>query len=291
MDERAPLIRRESSGPEASESFRYRKELFQLTRETLPITASFTLQNIVQAWSIFTAGKLGTFELEVASYGYMFASCTGSMLAIGGATALDTLCSRAIASEGTQSDTIILLLQRGLLFISGLFLCVITPLWIWSGPIFIALGQEAQFAQATAHFLHILIPAGLLQVVAECLKRYLQVQGLSTAVGWSVCVASVIGAVANYALIKGSQLGLDGAPVSYIIYHLSTVLLLLFYIQRRQSSGDGPKFRLLSLRREIFDGMKIFVSYAMTGILTVATEWWRYKPSAKFSTVLCANLR
>jgi hypothetical protein len=63
----------------------------------------------------------------------------------------------------------------------------------------------ARFAQATAHFLHILVPAGLLQVVAECLKKYLQVQGFSTTVEWSVCIASVIGVIANYGLMKEIQ--------------------------------------------------------------------------------------
>lgn len=132
MDERTPLIHRESPEPEVPEKFPYRTDLFQLTRETLPISASFALQNIVQAWGIFVAGKLGTFELEVASYVYMFASCTGSMVAIGGATALDTLCSQVIASEESHDAKLILLLKQGLVVLSGLFLCIIAPLWF--GP-------------------------------------------------------------------------------------------------------------------------------------------------------------
>ena len=65
----------------------------KLARNMFPIAISFGLQNIVQAFSVLTVGHLGTLELGAASYGYMFATCTGSMLAIGGTTALDTLCS------------------------------------------------------------------------------------------------------------------------------------------------------------------------------------------------------
>lgn len=38
-----------------------------LGKATLPIAISFAVQNIVQAFSIMMAGRLGAFELDVAS--------------------------------------------------------------------------------------------------------------------------------------------------------------------------------------------------------------------------------
>ena len=58
-----------------------------------------------------------------------------------------------------------------------MFLCLIAPTWWFSADIFIALGQEEEFAITTATFLRILIPGGFFQIVAECVKKFLQVQG------------------------------------------------------------------------------------------------------------------
>jgi MATE family multidrug resistance protein len=282
MTERTPLVLNNAPIEDdhgdstlVHENLTYKGELFHLTRETLPISLSFALQNAIQGYSIFLAGGIGTFELGVASYGYMFASCTGSMVAIGGATALDTLCSQAFTTKNRKESVPLLgtYLQRGLLILSALFICFIAPLWWFSGRLFIALGQEQDFALATGVFLRIFIPGGLLQVIAESLKKFLQVQGSSYAVGWATTFASVVGVIANYVLIRVTQVGLSGAPIAHTIYHLSTALFLLIYMLTSPTAkGNWGGFTT-----KAWHGWQRFSSLALTGILTVATEWWSFE--------------
>ncbi len=96
-------------------------EVFALARATLPISVSFALQNVAQTFSVSSVGSPGPFEPEATAYGYMFATCTGTMVAIGGATALDTLCSQALTSGHNTNDPkfLALYLQQSLMILSA----------------------------------------------------------------------------------------------------------------------------------------------------------------------------
>lgn len=251
------------------------RETTSLAKATAPISASFALQNIVQALSVVTAGSLGSDHLDITSYGFMFATCTGSMVSIGGATALDTLCSQAVTSVKTQNNPTVLgrHLQQSLFVLSALFLVIITPIWIFSGHLFVALGQEEDFARGTGRFLLFMIPAGYFQIWAECLKKYGQVQGQSDAVGWIVGVAAAVGVVANILLIKITGFGAYGAPAAFLIYQLATVGLLIILLWRRESEKKTVK--MIRTWEELCDGLGTNIFLGMTGILTIATEWWR----------------
>lgn len=53
------------------------EEVIDLGKATIPISVSFAIQNIVQALSVVTSGSLSPDQLDIASYGFMFATCTG----------------------------------------------------------------------------------------------------------------------------------------------------------------------------------------------------------------------
>lgn len=250
-------------------------EVFNLGRATLPISASFALQNIVQAFSIMMAGTLGSSELDIASYGFMFATCTGSMVAIGGATALDTLCGQAVTSTKALNDPTTLgrHLQQSLVVLSLIFFVLITPLWLVSGRIFVALGQETRFALGIGRFLRLMIPAGYFQMVAESLKKFCQVQGDSYAVGWITGAAALIGMISNVGFVRLPALGDAGVPLAFLLYQVCTVVFLVCLVV--QSRRVKPTIKLILTFNELRFGIIANLSLAITGILTIATEWWR----------------
>lgn len=258
-----------------SEEPQYGSELLLLLRASFAIASSFALQNFVQASSILIVGGLGTFELGVTSYGYMFASSTGSMIALGGATALDTLCSQAITSVKPEERAFVLrnYLQRGVLVLATFYTLVIVPLWWFSGRLFVVLGQEEDFATATGMFLKVLIPGGLLQVVAECLKKFLQVQGHSFPTSYAIAVAAAIGLVANVLFVQVFHLGYLGAPLAHTAYHSSTLLLLLAYTS---SIPDTVPCWVGFSRGKLRD-WKRFANLAITGIFTQAAESFSFE--------------
>ena len=249
------------------------RDLAGLTRQTIPICLSFALQNAVQAISVLTAGRLGSFELEVTSFGFMFFSCTGTMVAIGGATALDTLCAQAFTSHTVTGNGKVLglLLQQCLLVLLGTFSLLIAPIWVFSARVFVFLGQQQDFAIATGRFMLFMLPSGMLQVVAECLKKYLQVQGESNIVGSSTAAASAVGVLFNFVLVRWTRMRLWGVPCAFCIYQLLTVVALLCVIAYKpaiRKTWHWPTIGALN-------GLSRLLSYAVTGILTIATEWWR----------------
>nr|KAK5446044.1 ethionine resistance protein [Exophiala xenobiotica] len=251
------------------------RDLAGLTRQTIPICLSFALQNAVQAISAVTAGRLGSFELEVTSFGFMFFSCTGTMVAIGGATALDTLCAQAFASHKVTGNGIVLglLLQQCLLVLLGIFSFLIAPIWVFSDRIFVSLGQQQDFAIATGRFMLFMLPSGMLQVVAECLKKYLQVQGESSIVGSLTAATSAVAVVLNFVLVRWTRLRLWGVPCAFCIYQLLTVVALLCVIAYKPATrGTWHRPTVGALK-----GLSRLLWYAVTGILTIATEWWSFE--------------
>lgn len=251
------------------------REVFNLALAALPIAISFALQNITQAFSIGMVGTLGSLELGVASYGYMFASCTANMLAIGGSTALDTLCGQAITSRLAAENPRILglYLQQNLMVLSVIFIAIIAPIWVFSGKLFLALGWEEEFAMATGRFLIALLPGGLLQVIAECFKKFLQVQGESYAVSLIIAASSAIGILANYLLIRLTKLGTYNAALAFLIYQLSNVIFLVGFIFY---SSTGRKSWSHSTKG-LFKGFRYLLFLVAAGIFTVASEWWSFE--------------
>ncbi|OQV01422.1 hypothetical protein CLAIMM_06786 [Cladophialophora immunda] len=277
VDERSLLLSRTSSAASKEEdvTFDILHDLGALIRRTIPICLSFALQNAVQAISALIAGSLGSFELGVTSFGFMFFSCTGTMTAIGGATALDTLCGQAFTSHSVADNPKILglLLQQCLLVLLGIFSFVFAPIWVFSGHLFIALGQEPDFAFATGKFLVFMLPAGVLQIVAESLKKFLQVQGESNIVGVSTAVASCFSVLLTFVLVRHTTLQLWGVPCAFCIYQFITVVALLCIISRKPDVRKTWRGSIVGIQK----GISRLAFYAVTGIFTCATEWWSFE--------------
>ncbi|KAF8856223.1 hypothetical protein BDZ45DRAFT_691960 [Acephala macrosclerotiorum] len=224
MDERTQLLPESSSQTPFSETTTfiptislYICESLKLAAATAPISLSFAMQNVVQACSIMIAGKLGTFELGVASYGYMFAICTRSMVAVCGSTALNTLCGQAFDPRNLSRnvDVLGILLQRGILVLSLPFIRVIAPIWWFFAGIFMTLRQDEEFARDTGVFLNRMIPGGLLRV-AECLKKFLQ---------WSFETLAMMAASLNGTSVGAQSISLATPPYP----HVAQIKLTLKY--------------------------------------------------------------
>lgn len=155
----------------------YTDETLILFWNSLPVIFAYALQNSLQTFSLLIVGRISPEYLATAAFAYMFATCTGWLIAVGGTTALDTLASSAFTGS---SDEVYLgvLLQRAFLVL-GLMYIPVTVLWTYSEHLFIALGQDATLAKDTALFLTYLIPGGLGYIYFEAIKKYLQAQGKS----------------------------------------------------------------------------------------------------------------
>ena len=146
-----------------------------LFKGSIPVIMAYALQNSLQTVSVLIVGRSSPENLAVAAFSYMFAMCTAWLIALGGTTALDTLCSSSFTGSQDPHDLGVLL-QRAFLILGAFYIPVII-LWIFAEPLFLALGQSAQLSYDSARFLWCLIPGGLGYIYFECMKKYLQAQG------------------------------------------------------------------------------------------------------------------
>lgn len=151
------------------------KESVIILKGSIPMIVAYALQNSLQTVSVLIVGRSSPEDLATAAFSYMFATSTGWLLGLGGSTALDTLCSSTYTG-GKNPHGLGILLQRAFIVL-GLFYIPVVILWIFSEPVFRALGQDAQLSRDSARFLQCLIPGGLGYIYFECLKKYLQAQG------------------------------------------------------------------------------------------------------------------
>jgi MATE family multidrug resistance protein len=150
-------------------------EFWVLLQGSLPVIIAYTLQNSLQTLSVLIVGRLSPEALATAAFAYMFAMATGWLIALGGTTAIDTLASATFTGSKNPHDLGIIL-QRAFVVLLAFYIPVVI-MWIFSEPIFIALGQEAYLARDASRFLLVLAPGGLGYIYFECLKKYLQAQG------------------------------------------------------------------------------------------------------------------
>ncbi len=154
------------------------REFKVLLKGSIPVILAYMLQNSLQTISVVIVGRGSPEDLATAAFSYMFAMSTAWLIALGGTTALDTLCSATFTGSKNPHDLGVLL-QRAFIVL-GLFYVPVAILWFCSEPVFKALGQEDQLSRDSARFLWCLIPGGLGYIYFEAVKKYLQAQGLSS---------------------------------------------------------------------------------------------------------------
>jgi MATE family multidrug resistance protein len=279
-DETAPLLPRDltttTSKPHslwkrATEYGEWLSELWFLTKAAVPVILAYMLQNSLQTVSVLVVGRLSSEALAVAAFSYMFAMATAWLIALGGTSALDTLASSSFTSSKDKGNLGVLL-QRGIVVLTG-FYAVVAVIWAFSEHLFRALGQPESICVHSARFLQLLLPGGLGYVWFECMKKFLQAQGIYRPGTYALMITSPLNAVLNYTFIYKLGFGLYGAPIATgISYWLSFLLLVAYacFVQGSECWGG------LNPRRAMTNCWP-FAKLAFLGVIHVGTEWWAFE--------------
>jgi MATE family multidrug resistance protein len=247
-----------------------RHEFWVLTKGSIPVILAYTLQNSLQTISILIVGRASPKDLSTAAYSYMFAMCTGWLIGMGGSTALDTLASSSFTGSKSKHDLGILL-QRSFIVL-GLFYVPVVALWLFSEPLFKALGQSDDLSRDSAKFLTCLIPGGLGYIYFEAMKKYLQAQEIMRPGTYILLITSPISAALNWLFVYTMGWGIFGAPFATGIgYWLSFIGLVLYtrFVAGSECWGGWTK--------KSFQNMGTFAKLAILGVIHVGTEWWAFE--------------
>ncbi|KAH8892770.1 putative MATE efflux family protein subfamily [Thozetella sp. PMI_491] len=272
-DERTALLGRTISHTTRprSEYFEWLAEMWFLTKASIPVILAYMLQNSLQTVSVLMAGRLSSEALAVAAFSYMFAMATAWLIALGGTSALDTLASTSFTGS-KDKGSLGVLLQKGIFVLTG-FYAVVVVIWCFSEHLFLAIGEEEAISIRSARFLRLLIPGGLGYIWFECMKKFLQAQGIYRPGTYVLFITSPLNAILNYLFIYRFGFGLDGAPIATgISYWLSFLLLVAYaaFVQGKECwSGFSPRRALTNLWP--------FTKLAILGVVHVGTEWWAFE--------------
>ncbi|KAI5805105.1 mate-domain-containing protein [Geopyxis carbonaria] len=248
-------------------------ELLHLLRSSIPIILAYALQNSLQTTSILIIGRRSPAHLSAAAFSYMFAMSTGWLIALGGTTALDTLCSAAFtASRSPQPHALGVLLQRAFLVLGAMYIPV-CALWWFSAPLFMALGQEAALAADAQGMLRALVPGGLGYIYFEALKKYLQAQGIHSAGTAVLCVTAPLSVLLNHLSATYTSLDLRGAALATGAAYWASFLLLVAYARYIRGSAGWGGWDL----RAACSNVGPFAKLAALGVVMVGTEWWAFE--------------
>ncbi|KAI6752523.1 hypothetical protein HG530_013892 [Fusarium avenaceum] len=275
-DERTSLLhqdRHEVSKKIISFGARTRQTIIEcwiLLQLSLPVIASYILQNSLQTISIIIVGKSEPQNLSVAAFSYMFGTCSGWLIGQGGSTALDTLASAAFTGSPNKYQLGILL-QRSFIVLT-LFYFPVCIIWIFSESLFVLLGQDPHLSQQSAKFLICLIPGGLGYIYFEIIKKYLQAQGIIQPATYIMLFASALSALLNHLFINTFGFGLVGAPIATGICYWVSFLLLLSYATFIRGHECWGGWSWACLRNLV-----VFARIAALGIIQLGTEFWAFE--------------
>ena len=282
-DETTPLLPKPYDSDESTESqvpeeqhdkrstlHNITSEFWILLKGAVPVILAYILQNSLQTVSVLIVGRLSPEALSVAAFCYMFAMSTAWLIGMGGTTAIDTLASASFTGSKNKHDLGIIL-QRAFVVLT-LFYIPIAILWIFSGPVFRALGQEEYIVKDGSKFLMVLLPGGLGFVYFESLKKYLQAQEIMRPGSYVLLITSPINAGLNYLFVYTLEIGLLGAPIATSISYWLSFLLLLAYTRFVTGWECWGGFD-----RRAFHNILSFARIAALGIIHVGTEWWAFE--------------
>ncbi|KAJ3217060.1 hypothetical protein HK099_005616 [Clydaea vesicula] len=239
-----------------------------------PVSFGYFLQNSLLLATVFSMGHVGTKELAACALATMWANVSGFSLGIGMASSLDTLCSHShtgsldIYANGKH-------LQRALVVMSVISVMV-SALWCFTEDLLLLAGQDAEVSRLAGIYIYYLIPSVFPYFAFECLKRYLQSQGIMSGALFCIFLGSPLNAILQYLLVWGPlNLGFIGAPLGLSITYIILPCFMVIYIRyfTKNSAWGGWDFAEAFNVFEIMELLKL----GIPGVFMICTEWWAFE--------------
>ncbi|KAJ2393510.1 ethionine resistance protein [Coemansia sp. RSA 2611] len=254
--------------PALSRATLVKQEAWWLLTSSFPLALSYLCQNSFNLVSLLTVGKLGVDELAAASLATMLANFAVLMPGVGLANALETFCAAAFTAS-RDTTRVGLHMQRGLLAVSAQ-LVPAAALLACAEPLLRLAGQPPHVAALCARFLRVWLCGSWPLLAFECLKRFVQAQGIMRANSVVMAAVMPVHVLASYALVWSPRLGLGfvGAPLATAISSWLLFLGMALYValsDARRAWGG--------LSRESLDGLWGFYRLAVPGAAMLACSW------------------
>ncbi|KAJ1940717.1 ethionine resistance protein [Linderina macrospora] len=245
-----------------------KQECTWLSLSSVPLALSYFCQNSFVFISMLSVGRLGVNELAAASLSVMIINFTINMPCVGLACALETFCGTAFT--GSKDKTQVgFHTQRGLVAVT-LQLVPMAILFMFIDPLLEMIGQTEQVAALCGVFLRVWLLGSWPLVAFECLKRFVQAQGIMQAGTWVMTVVCPIHIIASQQLVWSDRFGLGfvGAPLATVLTNWLLFFGLVGYIacSKAKEAWGG-------LTLSCIDGIWEFYRLAIPSAAMMACSW------------------
>ncbi|XP_065827794.1 multidrug and toxin extrusion protein 1-like [Oscarella lobularis] len=235
-----------------------------------PVTVTYLFQFLLPMSAILICGHIGETELDSVGLAVSITNVTGLSVAIGMASACDTLFSQAVGAKNKKEVSIVL--QKGILIL-GLTCLPIFGVWLNIEPLLLGFRVSCDVARQAGTFSKILIaglPGNLLYAL---LQKFIQNQGIvkpPLIVGLlSLSFAVIANSIAVFVFHNGIE---TAAAIVSVAYTLQPIILLM--IMKKWNLGldmwHGWSW-------ECIYEWKTYILLAIPGILMLCIEWWSYE--------------
>ncbi|KAJ2447869.1 ethionine resistance protein [Coemansia sp. RSA 2424] len=245
-----------------------RQEAWWLLTSSLPLSLSYLCQSSFTFVSMLSVGKLGVNELAAASLAVMLINFIVLMPCVGLACALETFCSSAFTASRDKTR-VGFHMQRGLVAVTIQLLPTVL-LFGFIDTLLQKMGQEPEVAALCGQFLRVWLIGSWPLVAFECLKRFVQAQGIMQASTWVMAIVAPLHMFNSYALVWSPTFGLGfiGAPLATAISSWLMFFLLVAYIAFSKARAAWGGFSL-----DCLDGIWEFYRLAIPSAAMMACSW------------------
>ncbi|CAL9217192.1 unnamed protein product [Arabidopsis halleri] len=171
-------------------------------------------------------GHLGPIELAAYSITFTVLLRFSNGILLGMASALETLCGQAYGAK--QNHMLGIYLQRSWIVLTGCTICL-TPVYIFSGPILLALGQEERIVRVARIIALWVIGINFSFVPSFTCQMFLQAQSKNKIIAYVAAVSLGVHVFLSWLLMVHFNFGITGAMTSTLVaFWLPNIAQLLF---------------------------------------------------------------
>jgi MATE family multidrug resistance protein len=211
---------------------RVRREVRKLVTLATPVALTQLSAMLLWTVDLLMVGHVGLVHLNAVSLGRIWVMGT-TVVASGLLFGLDPIAAQAHGARDRER------LGRVLLHGSALALAASVPvalLWLATGPILSALGQDPETVTLAARYVRVQIPGLPFFLLYLVLRQYLQARGLVRPAMWIAFGANVFNAALNWPLIFGHfglpRLGATGAGIATAVTQVAMLVAMLAAFRR-----------------------------------------------------------
>ncbi|KAG4388458.1 hypothetical protein GLYMA_09G178800v4 [Glycine max] len=251
-----------------------------------PMVFVSVFQYSLQVISLMFVGHLDELLLASASLATSFVNATGFNVLMGMSSALDTFCGQAY---GAKQFHMLGVHTQGAMLVLTLVTIPLSIIWVFLGPILVALRQDKEIAAHAQLYARYLIPSLSANALLRCITKFLQTQNIVFTMVLASGLTSLLHFFLCWALVQKIELGIKGSAIAICISNWFNTIILALYIKLSPSC----KTTWTGFSKESLHNIPRFLRLAFPSTLMVCLESWTFEimvllsgalPNAKLQT-------